>query len=116
MPESATIGSFVPQKTTVGIVQVCALTDVTANLHICAELVSQAADQGAEVVFLPESFAFIGPDREQREHVETFDNPGPIIESCVQMATENCVHLIAGWVSGRCGRLKVVQHLLSCFA
>ena len=85
-----------PKRTRVGIVQLCANGDVASNLAVSSELVERAADQGAEVVFLPESFAFIGPDRELRKHVETFENPGPILSACTEVARKRSIHLVAG--------------------
>ena len=85
-----------PKPTRVGLVQMCAAQDVRANLATCRTLVERASDLGAEVVFLPESFAFIGSDRELRSHVESFASPGPILTACVEMARQGNLHLVAG--------------------
>lgn len=85
-----------PNRTRVGLVQMCAAQDVKANLETCRTLVERAANLGAEVVFLPESFAFIGSDRELRSHVESFASPGPILTACVEMARQGNLHLVAG--------------------
>ncbi len=50
--------------TNIALIQLCATPDVAANMATTARLVASAADRGAEMVFLPEAFAFIGPDRE----------------------------------------------------
>lgn len=85
-----------PKPTRVGLVQMCANQDVPSNLATCRGLVERAAEMGAEVVFLPESFAFIGSDRELKSHVETFANPGPILTECIEMARQGNLHLVAG--------------------
>lgn len=66
-----------------------------------ARLVASAAEQGAEIVFLPEAFAFIGPDREKRLIVESLPvtdgaQSGPILEQCRELARTHAIHLILG--------------------
>lgn len=84
------------KKTTIGIAQLCANADVPSNLAVCRDLVARASDQGAEVVFLPEAFAYIGSDRGMKNHLETLDNPGPILTCCQDLARTHEIHLIAG--------------------
>ena len=76
--------------------QLCATANVPSNLEKAEHLVGQAATAGTEVVFLPESFAYIGSDRGLREHAESMDSQGPILEACASMAQTHNVHLIAG--------------------
>ncbi len=70
-----------------------------------ARLVTSAANGGAEMVFLPEAFAFIGPDREKRLILESLpaaaeaidEQPGgPILEQCRELARTHAIHLILG--------------------
>lgn len=83
-------------STRIGIVQLCSHNDVVQNLQIVESLVADAVTQGAEVVFLPEAFAYIGADEGQIPLAETFTSPGPILSSCVNLAHTHGVHLIAG--------------------
>lgn len=83
-------------STTIGIVQLCADADVPSNLSVCKDLVTRASDQGAEVVFLPEAFAYIGSDREMKQHLEILDKPGPILTCCLDLARTHDIHLVAG--------------------
>ena len=85
-----------PNKTRVGIVQLCATADVSQNLATTEELSRRAVQDGAEVVCLPEAFAYIGSDRERLPMLEDLEVGGPILESCRRIATDHQVHLIAG--------------------
>lgn len=82
--------------TTIAIAQLCADNDVLKNLSVCKDLVARASEQGAEVVFLPEAFAYIGSDREMKSHLETLEDPGPILTCCLDLAQTHEVHLVAG--------------------
>lgn len=82
--------------TRIGIVQLCSRGDVARNLSKVESLFTDAVEQGAEVVFLPEAFAYIGSDAGQIPIAETFDSPGPILSACVNLARGHHVHLIAG--------------------
>jgi predicted amidohydrolase len=86
--------------TRVGLVQLCATTDVAANLDTTERLVREAVADGARVVLLPEAFAFIGPDRLKREIVEPIVSDGgadtPILDRCRALARENGIELILG--------------------
>ena len=83
-------------KTTVGVVQMCAKTDVNENLDKVEELSSRLAAEGTEVVFLPEAFSYIGPDRGRKPILESFDENGPIFSRLRDIAQENSIDLIAG--------------------
>lgn len=83
-------------KTRVGIVQLCATADVSQNLTTTEELSRRAVQDGAEVVCLPEAFAYIGSDRERMPLLEDLVKGGPILESCRRIATDHSVHVIAG--------------------
>ena len=85
-----------PAKTRVGIVQLCATADVPRNLATTAELSSRAVMDGAEVVCLPEAFAYIGSDRVRLPMLEDLEIGGPILETCQRIATSHAVHVIAG--------------------
>ena len=55
------------------VVQVTATDDRAGNLRTACELVRRAAGQGAEVVCLPEMWAFVGTDAEKIAGAETLD-------------------------------------------
>ena len=87
-----------PEITKVAVVQLCATPDVAENLRIAADLVREAHTRDAEVVMLPEAFAFLGPDKEKRKilerlPVDPYDKGGPIFEQCRELACRYGVHL-----------------------
>lgn len=95
------------RTTTAAIVQLCARADVDINLGQCRELVEQAVGAGAEVVFLPEGFAFIGCDATLVSLGESFTEPGKILRECRALASENNIHLIAGGLPERASANRV---------
>ena len=90
----------IAKKTTVGIVQMCANADAGKNVANTLALVKQAADAGAEVVVVPEAFAFIGSERERNKLLEKLPSEGgpagPILASCIETAKASSAHLILG--------------------
>jgi len=93
--------------TRTAVVQLCATPDVGANLDTAARLVGEARAAGAEIVLLPEAFAFLGPESLKAELLEPLPDsvsgapgeaftPGPILRQCQAVARENNVHLILG--------------------
>jgi deaminated glutathione amidase len=79
----------------VAAVQLCSQADVGQNLARCRELVGRARARGAEVVLLPENFAFFGPEADKRKLAESLDD-GPITGALCEMARENAVTVIGG--------------------
>ena len=84
------------EKTTVGIVQMCATNEVETNVQTTLGLVAQAADAGARVVLVPEAFAFIGSERERRQWLEPLPSGGPILERCAAAARACDIDLVLG--------------------
>lgn len=84
------------EKTTVGIVQMCATNDVERNVDTTLSLTVGAADAGARVVFVPEAFAFIGSERERRPILEPLPAGGPILKRCAEAARHAGIDLVLG--------------------
>lgn len=85
----------IPRKA--AVVQMCATADVHRNLGITGELVAQAAAAGADAIFAPEAFTFIGPGRERAKMLEPLPEGGPVLEQCRAMAANNRVHFVFGF-------------------
>lgn len=98
--------------TRIGIVQLCSRRNVAQNLRTVESLVVEASEQGAEVIFLPEAFAYIGSDAGQISIAETFDSRGPILSTCVNLARSHGVHLIAGGFPEKAAAGKIFN---TCF-
>ena len=83
--------------TQVAVIQMCATADVENNLRSTESLVAEAAAAGAEAVFAPETFTFIGPGRARAGMLEPLPAGGPIFERCRAMAAGNGVHFVFGF-------------------
>jgi predicted amidohydrolase len=87
----------------VAIVQLNSQDEVVNNLSRVRHWVSQAAAAGAQLVALPENFAFMGEEARKRELAERLDGafPGPIVQSLAECATRNGVWVLAGGMPER---------------
>jgi predicted amidohydrolase len=87
----------------VAVIQLSSQDDVNANLSRVRELVLEAGRSGAELVALPENFAFMGEESKKREIAETIDaDPaGPIVQALRLAARDARVWLVAGGMPER---------------
>jgi predicted amidohydrolase len=90
--------------TRTAVVQLCATPDLAENLATVGTLTERAAAAGAEVVLLPEAFAFLGPESAKQALLEALPEtpgdtrfaPGPILGHCQELARATKSHLILG--------------------
>ena len=70
------------------VVQLNTQDDVVLNLSRAREWIGRAAAAGAELVTLPENFAFMGEEARKRELAERLDGafPGPILSALAEEA------------------------------
>lgn len=87
----------------VAVIQLSSQDDVAANLSRVHALVVEAARSGAEVVALPENFAFMGEEAEKCNIAEAIDadSPGPIVTALRLAARDARVWLVAGGMPER---------------
>jgi len=87
----------------VAVIQLSCQDDVAANLARVRELVLEAGRSGAELVALPENFAFMGEESKKREIAESLDAdpPGPIALTLRLAARDARVWLVAGGMPER---------------
>jgi len=80
------------------VIQLSSQDDVTANLEKVRERVLEAGRAGAELVALPENFAFMGEETKKREIAEQVDSDanGPIMTALRHAARDARVWLVAG--------------------
>jgi len=78
-------------------IQLQSQDSVGDNLAACKELVRAARREGAQLVLLPENFAFFGAEETKRAVAERLgDERGPIQTALAEMARESEIHLVAG--------------------
>ncbi len=90
------------KRTRVGVVQITSNADVEANLSATERTVRQAASDGAELVVVPECFAYLGPEAGKLEIAEALPEGGPILARCRALAAETKADLVLGgfWEKG----------------
>jgi predicted amidohydrolase len=87
----------------VAVVQLNTQDDLTRNLERVRHWVVQAAGAGAQLVALPENFAFMGEEAQKRELAERVDGafPGPILGALIELAKEHGVWIVGGGMPER---------------
>ncbi|HET6146252.1 MAG TPA: carbon-nitrogen hydrolase family protein [Polyangia bacterium] len=84
---------------TIAAIQLTSTEDVATNIQTSVHLVKRAASAGAQLVGLPENFAYLGSDRDHRASLaESISEgaPGPILEAMQQVAKETGAWLLLG--------------------
>ncbi len=88
-----------PRELVVAAAQMQSQDDVAANLACAAELCAKAKRRGAELVLLPENFAFMGAEAERRsiaEPVALGAPAGAILRALADVARHQQLTIIAG--------------------
>jgi len=80
---------------TVAALQLNSQADLAQNLDACRVLVERAKRRGAELVLLPENFAFFGPEAEKRRLAESL-GAGTVPAALRELARENSICVIGG--------------------
>jgi predicted amidohydrolase len=80
------------------VVQLNVQDDVAANLVRVQHWIAQSAASGAQLVVLPENFAFMGEEAEKRSLAERLDGafPGPILGALLESAAKHGVWIVGG--------------------
>jgi len=90
-------------------VQLNSTADIDGNLEVAERLVREAADDGAELIVLPEKWTVLGGTSELLAGAEPLEG-GPSISAARSWARELGVHLVAGSFAERVeGREKLAN-------
>lgn len=100
----------------VAVLQMVSTPDVAANLEAAQYLVAQAAQQGAQLVVLPEYFCGMGMhNTDKLSWCETFGD-GPIQQALARWAAAHAVWLIGGTVPLKAQRPDRVRNTSLLFS
>src|SRR6188768_2471304 len=92
-----TATSMEPETLRVAAVQLQSHDNVEQNLEMCRKLVVGARREGAQLVLLPENFAYFGDDAGKRSATERLsDGDGKIQRALAELARTSEVYLVAG--------------------
>jgi predicted amidohydrolase len=80
-------------------VQLNSTEDRQRNLEVAERLVRAAADDGAELIVLPEKWPLLGAPEQLRAEAEPLD--GPALSAAGAWAAELGIHLVAGSIAER---------------
>ena len=89
-----------PTNIIAAVAQICAGQDVDDNLRRASELVARAARRGAQLVVLPENFAYIRALKDKVGMAEDLDRqpPGPMVGTMMEAARQHEVHVLLGGI------------------
>lgn len=78
------------------VVQITSGTEVAPNLRRAGELLAEAAAEGAQLALLPENFAFMGRDGQDRRQVVETPGQGPVQDFLANAAARHGMTVIGG--------------------
>ena len=99
----------------VAAVQMVSGPEVQANLVVAGELIARAADEGAQLVALPEYFCILGVRERDKVDVREVDGRGPIQDFLADAAARNKVWLVGGSVPLECADPNKVRNTCLVF-
>jgi predicted amidohydrolase len=92
----------IPRRWEAAAVQMTSTTDVDCNVRRAASLIRDAAEDGADLVALPENFAYLRTEGTKLEFKTTIE--GDLVRSMRDLARELGVHLLLGSIPERVPR------------
>jgi nitrilase len=80
----------------IAAIQMTSTPNVVENLIITEKLIQQAVAKGAELIVLPENFAYMGKNEQERLQIAEIYQQGPIQEFLATQAQKNKIWLVGG--------------------
>jgi nitrilase len=93
--------------TTIAIVQLTSSANVATNLQMATALMTQARERGAELIVLPENFAYMGLGETDKLQIAETHRQGPIQDAIAQWAKRMGCWVIAGTIPLKTAGQKV---------
>lgn len=100
------------QSITAAAIQMVSCMDVATNLETAARLIEQAAQEGAELILLPEYFPLIGASDSNRLAVAEEEGDGPIQDFLASQAKKHGIWLAGGTIPLKSGLPNKVRNSL----
>ncbi len=86
------------EKHKVAAIQMASGPNISANLLEVKKIVSEAVEDGAELVVLPENFAFMGKSEQDKIKLKEESGNGPLQSFLSKLAAENGIWVIGGTI------------------
>jgi len=93
----------------VAAIQMASGPNVAANLNEAGRLIGRAVEAGAELVVLPENFALMGMNEQDKVGLREADGHGPIQDFLAAQADKHRVWLVGGTVALEAGVAEKVR-------
>jgi predicted amidohydrolase len=104
MPSPKAVETPRERRLELAVVQLSSQGELGENLAQCERWVGAAAARGAELVVLPENFAFMGEEADRVALAESLSDPtGPILRTLAELARRHRVHIVAGGMPEQSG-------------
>ncbi|MCC5791042.1 MAG: carbon-nitrogen hydrolase family protein [Legionellaceae bacterium] len=92
----------------VAVIQLSSRANVEHNLNRIEHMTAMAAAQGAQLVLLPENFAFMGQQERDKLSIAETEGQGKIQDSIRNLARQHQIWIIAGTIPLRCNQPEKV--------
>lgn len=84
--------------TKIAAIQLCSSKDVNENLTAAQKYIQEAAQNGAQLIVLPEMFAIMGMDQHDYDHAKELIGNGPIQTFLANEAKTNKIWIVGGTI------------------
>lgn len=90
------MSSYIHKNLIGAAIQMVSGRQLDANLAAASKLITEAVEQGARLIVLPETFAVFGGGSQREQGEKEFTNKGPIRHFLAQQAKQHGIWLVGG--------------------